>query len=63
MLESDQVSKELPFGDPIYIISAILDPAFCLFWTDHDVLVEDDVKEKVKKQSKGIICTLLNMNN
>ena len=24
MLESDQVSNQLPFGDPIYIISAIL---------------------------------------
>ena len=45
MLESDQVSNQLTFH-------FILDPAFCLFWIDHDVLVEDDVimKEKVKKQ-------------
>ena len=50
MLESDQVSNQLPFGDPIYIISAILDPACCLFWINHDVLVKDGVEEKVKKQ-------------
>ena len=45
MLESDQVSNQLTFH-------FILDPAFCLFWIDHDVLVEDDVKEKVKKTMK-----------
>ena len=54
MLESNQVSSDLPFGDPVYLVSAILDLAFCMLWIDHDVLVAD-VKEKVKKQAKGIL--------
>ena len=48
MLESDQVSNQLTFH-------FILDPAFCLFWIDHDVLVEDDVKEKVKKNNERVL--------
>ncbi|XP_073714182.1 uncharacterized protein [Misgurnus anguillicaudatus] len=49
MDETAQLPVELPFGDMIYLLSAVLDPSFCLFWLDHDVLAPDEVKSEVKE--------------
>ncbi|RXM35102.1 hypothetical protein EOD39_13385 [Acipenser ruthenus] len=48
---SDDVDG-LPFGDFVYIVAALLDPAFCLLWLEHDVLAPDDIKVEVKKHVK-----------
>lgn len=56
MMESSQdctEATELPFSDPVYLMSAVLDPSFCMLWAEHDVLKTEDVKEKVKKRAKG----------
>ncbi|KAG8006701.1 Protein TANC2, partial [Nibea albiflora] len=45
--------EELPFADPVYIRSAILDPAFSMMWLQHDVLVTDDVKNDIVDKVKG----------
>lgn len=42
-----------PFGDLIYVISSFLDPKYGLMWLDTDVLVDDDVKEQIRKHVKG----------
>lgn len=49
---SDDVDG-LPFGDFVYIVAALLDPAFCLLWLEHDALTPDDIKVEVKKRVKG----------
>ncbi|MGH0169807.1 UNVERIFIED_CONTAM: hypothetical protein FKN15_057634 [Acipenser sinensis] len=48
---SDDVDG-LPFGDFVYIVAALLDPAFCLLWLEHDALAPDDIKVEVKKRVK-----------
>ncbi|CAB3986900.1 zinc finger BED domain-containing 4-like [Paramuricea clavata] len=55
MMESNQDCTELPFSDPVYLLSAILDPGFCMMWAEHDVLKTEDVKEKVKKRAKDCV--------
>ena len=51
--ETDKPAGELPFGDPVYMMAALLDPSFCLFWLEHDVLAPDDVKCDVKEMVIG----------
>lgn len=53
MDETAQPSVELPFGDMVYMLSALLDPSFCLFWLEQDVLTPDEVKSKVKEMMIG----------
>lgn len=45
--------ESLPFGDPLYIRAAVLDPAFSMMWLHHDVLVHDDLKNEVADVVKG----------
>lgn len=45
--------EELPFADPLYIRSAVLDPAFSMMWLQHDVLVTDDIKNDIVDMVKG----------
>lgn len=45
--------EPLPFGDPLYIRAAVLDPAFSMMWLHHDVLVTDDLKNDVSDRVKG----------
>lgn len=45
--------EELPFADPVYIRSAVLDPAFSMLWLQHDVLVTDDIKNNIVDMVKG----------
>ncbi|XP_073667529.1 uncharacterized protein [Paramisgurnus dabryanus] len=61
MEESDEHSGQLPFSETIYMFSALLDPNFCLFWLDHDVLAAEDVKRKVKE--KLLDMTMSEMEN
>lgn len=42
-----------PFSDPIYLKSAVLDPAFSLQWMEHHVLVSQEIKEVVAEKVKG----------
>lgn len=44
---------ELPFGDMVYIMYALLDPSFCLFWLDQDVTAPVEVKSQVKEMIIG----------
>lgn len=53
MDETAQPSVELPFGDMVYMLSALLDPSFCLFWLEQDVLTPDEVKSEVKEMMIG----------
>ena len=53
MAESQQVTTGLPFGDPLYLTSAVLDPAFCMMWIDEDLLVSKDAKADMKKIVQG----------
>jgi hypothetical protein len=41
MLKSQMPVSELPFGDALYIIAAVLNLAFGLYSIDKDVLVDD----------------------
>nr|XP_055032036.1 zinc finger BED domain-containing protein 4-like [Misgurnus anguillicaudatus] len=47
--------EELPFADPLYIRSAVLDPAFSMMWLQHDVLVTDDIKNEIVDMVKDLI--------
>ncbi|KAK9976821.1 hypothetical protein ABG768_018644 [Culter alburnus] len=47
--------EELPFADPLYIRSAVLDPAFSMMWLQHDVLVTDDIKNDIVDMVKDLI--------
>ncbi|KAL7379703.1 hypothetical protein ABVT39_004336 [Epinephelus coioides] len=47
--------EELPFADPLYIIAAVLDPAFSMMWLQHDVLVTDDMKNEIADMVKDLI--------
>jgi len=51
--ETAQHPVELPFGDMVYMLSALLDPSFCLFWLEQDVLTSDKVKSEVKEMMIG----------
>ncbi|XP_013859738.1 zinc finger BED domain-containing protein 1 [Austrofundulus limnaeus] len=44
-----QPAEDLPFGDNLYLMSAFLDPSFCLFWLEQDVFATDEVKSEVKE--------------
>ncbi|KAF7652456.1 hypothetical protein LDENG_00096570 [Lucifuga dentata] len=41
---------EFPFGDTVYMLFALLDPSFCLFWLDHDVSAPENAKQSVKEK-------------
>ncbi|XP_060774009.1 uncharacterized protein LOC132884202 [Neoarius graeffei] len=47
--------EELPFADPVYIRSAVMDPAFSMSWLQHDVLVTDDIKNNIVDMVKDLI--------
>ncbi|KAL7383777.1 hypothetical protein ABVT39_017213 [Epinephelus coioides] len=49
MDDSAQPARDLPFGDVVYMMSALLDPSFCFFWVEQDVLALDEVKSEVKE--------------
>ncbi|XP_041841957.1 uncharacterized protein LOC121640312 [Melanotaenia boesemani] len=49
MADSAQPAGDLPYGDMVYMMSAVLDPSFCFFWLEQDVLGPDDVKREVKE--------------
>ncbi|KAK0151186.1 Zinc finger BED domain-containing protein 4 [Merluccius polli] len=46
---SAQPAGELPFGDMVYMMSALIDPSFCFYWLEQDVLAPDEVKSEVKE--------------
>lgn len=39
MEESGEHPEGYPFAETLYVVSALMDPNFCLFWLDYDVLV------------------------
>ncbi len=43
----------LPFSDPVYVKAAVLDPAFGVMWIEHDVLVDDKLKEQLTMEVKS----------
>lgn len=43
----------LPFSDPVYVKAAVLDPAFGFIWIEHDVLVDDKLKEQLTMEVKS----------
>ncbi|XP_029553157.1 uncharacterized protein LOC115152425 [Salmo trutta] len=49
MEHSDYQATKPPFGDNVYIMAAQLDPSFCLFWLDHDVLIQHEDKAELKE--------------
>ncbi|CAK6983223.1 uncharacterized protein LOC122145016 [Scomber scombrus] len=49
MDSSHDPAVHLPFGDIVYMMSALLDPSFCLFWLEQDVEAPDEVKSEVKE--------------
>ncbi|KAF1392190.1 hypothetical protein PFLUV_G00049990 [Perca fluviatilis] len=49
MDDSSDVAVDLPFEDIVYMMSALLDPSFCLFWLEQDVQAPDEVKSEVKE--------------
>lgn len=51
--ETAQPPVELPFGEMVYMLSALLDPSFYLFWLEQDVLAPDEVKSEVKEMVIG----------
>lgn len=53
MEESDKPAGDLPFGDKVYMMAALLDPYYCLFWLEHDVPIPNDVKSDVKEMVMG----------
>lgn len=53
MDDSSDLAVDLPFGDTIYMISALLDPSFCFFWLEQDVQGSDEVKSEVKEMIIG----------
>lgn len=48
-------ASTLPFGDSIYMISALLDPSFCFFWLEQDVHATEEVKNQVKQMIMDLI--------
>jgi hypothetical protein len=54
MLTSQMPVSELSFGHVLYIIAAVLNPAFGLYWIDNDVLVDNDSKEQLQRYVKGM---------
>ena len=55
MLTSQIPVSELPFGDALYIVAAVLNPSFGLYWIDNDVLVDDNSKEQLKAYVRGMV--------
>lgn len=55
MLTSQIPVSELPFGDALYIVAAVLNPSFGLYWIDNDVLVDDNSKEQLQVYVKGMV--------
>ena len=53
MDDSSDVAVDLPFEDIVYMMSALLDPSFCLFWLEQDVQAPDEVKSEVKEMIIG----------
>ncbi len=53
MDNSHEPAVHLPFGDTVYMMSALLDPSFCLFWLEQDVQAPDEVKSEVKEMIIG----------
>lgn len=53
MDEKAQPPVELQIGDMVYMLSALLDPSFCLFWLEQDVLAPDEFKSEVKEMMIG----------
>ncbi|KAK0151144.1 putative AC transposase [Merluccius polli] len=55
MDDSSEAAADLPFGDVVYMMSAFLDPSFCLFWLEQDVQVPDEVKSEVKEMMIDLV--------
>lgn len=53
MDDSSDLAVDLPFGDTVYMMSALLDPSFCFFWLEQDVHGSDEVKNEVKEMITG----------
>lgn len=53
MDDSAQPAGDLPFGDMVYMMSALVDSSFCFFWLEQDVLAPDEVKSEVKEMIIG----------
>lgn len=51
--DSSDLAVNLPFGDTVYMMSAVLDPSFCFFWLEQDVQRSDEVKNEVKEMIIG----------
>lgn len=56
MDDSSDLAVDLPFGDTVYMMSALLDPSFCFFWLEQDVQGPDEVKSEVKEIIIGRYC-------
>ncbi|KAI4801866.1 hypothetical protein KUCAC02_019734, partial [Chaenocephalus aceratus] len=39
----------------VYMMSALLDPSFCFFWLEQDVLAPDEVKSEVKEMIMDLV--------
>lgn len=57
MVTSKEDSRELPFVDIVYMISAFLDPRFALQWLDNDVLADVLEKNNIRKRVTGKLMT------
>lgn len=53
MDDSAQPAGDLPFGDIVYMMFALLDPSICFFWLEQDVLAPDEVNSEVKEMIIG----------
>ncbi|KAJ8419146.1 hypothetical protein AAFF_G00006450 [Aldrovandia affinis] len=53
MARASRDGATAPFSDTIYLKAAVLDPCFAMMWLDHDVLVDDEVKEQVVEMVKS----------
>ncbi|KAK7896570.1 hypothetical protein WMY93_021895 [Mugilogobius chulae] len=48
-------TEPLPFGNAVYMMSALLDPSFCFFWLEQDVHAPDEAKNQVKQMIMDLI--------
>ncbi|CAM4579000.1 unnamed protein product [Leuciscus chuanchicus] len=52
-MDDSSEETDLPFGDIVYMMSALLDPSFYLFWLEKDVQAPEEVKREVKEMIIG----------
>lgn len=50
-VKMDHSARQLPFGNKIYVLVALLDSSFCLFWLDQDVLTVAEARKVIVAES------------